>query len=150
MQYEDLGTADKMASMRTSLAFQRTRMAADRTLMAIIRTALSMIGFGFTIYSFFRAYTGRELPMGFSIPQGAPARFGLMLVLLGVVLLTFGIINHYQYMRQLRHQRGDFIARGFMPGTSIFPPSLALITAFLLILLGLLAVLGMIFRSGPL
>ncbi len=149
MSYEDLGNADKMASMRTSLSFQRTRMAADRTLMAVIRTALSMIGFGFTIYNFFRAYTGRELPLGFSIPQGAPARFGLTLVLLGVVLLALGIVNHYQYMRQLRSQRVEFIDRGLMPGTSIFPPSLALITAFLLILIGLLAVLGMIFRSGP-
>jgi len=149
MQYEDLGNADKMASMRTSLAFQRTRMAADRTLMAVIRTALSMIGFGFTIYNFFQAYTGRALPNGFSIPEQAPARFGLSLVVLGVLLLILGIVNHYQYMRQLRSQRADFIVLGFMPGTSIFPPSLALITAFLLVLVGMLAVLSMIFRNGP-
>jgi hypothetical protein len=49
----------ELSSRRTGLSFQRTRMSADRTLMSVIRTSLALIGFGFTIFQFFR-YRGRR------------------------------------------------------------------------------------------
>src|SRR5262249_40058156 len=71
------------SSRRPSLAFQRTRMSADRTLMSIIRTSLALIGFGFTIFQFFRYL--RESVGAEQIIRGyAPRNFGLALVLLGV------------------------------------------------------------------
>nr|WP_310522392.1 DUF202 domain-containing protein [Polymorphobacter sp.] len=149
MTYEELGNGDQMASMRTGLAFQRTRMAADRTLMAIMRTSLSMIGFGFTIYTFFTNYLKRDGALGL-MPAQAPSRFGLSLICLGVLLLALGIANHYRYMKVLRAELQDFIARGLMPDTDKFPVSLTLVTAFLLILVGVVAALSIIFRSGSL
>jgi putative membrane protein len=148
MAYEDLGDNDKMSSMRTSLSFQRTRMAADRTLMATMRTSLSLIGFGFTIFSFFQAVVHDEQTAGF-FPPRAPARFGLALVFLGVLVLGVGIFSHFGYMKQLRGQRAEFIERGLMPGTSRFPVHLTLVNAFLLVLVGVAAIVSIMLRVGP-
>lgn len=149
MAYDDLGANEKMASLRTSLAIQRTRMAAERTLMATMRTSLSLIGFGFTIFTFFQGIT-RNADLGTGIiPPRAPARFGLALVFIGVLVLLVGAAYHYQYMVQLRRQRRDFIERGYLPGTSSFPLSLSLVASFLLLLVGLAAILSIMLRIGP-
>lgn len=148
MKYDDLGNGDKMAAMRTALAFQRTRLAADRTLMAIMRTSLSMIGFGFTLYTFVTNFIKRDGAAGL-LPQQAPTRFALTMIFLGVLLLILGIANHYRYMMAMRGQRDVFIADGLLPPREDFPVSLTLITAFLLVLIGLAAGLSIIFRSGP-
>jgi putative membrane protein len=147
MNFDELGNGDKMAGMRTALAFQRNRIAADRTLMAVIRTSLSMIGFGFTIYTFTTNIIQRSGALGLLRPE-APTRFGLTLIFLGVLILSLGIVNHYQYMQSLRHQRQDFIDQGLMPQKEMFPVSLALITAFLLALLGLYTAVSIILRAG--
>lgn len=146
MSFEDLSPGDKMASMRTSLAFQRTRMAAERTMMAILRTSLSMIGFGFTIYTFFNNFIRRDDARGLLAAQ-APARFGMALIALGILLMVLGIANHYRYMQTLRGLRADFKARGFLQGGDGFPVSLTLIVSFLMILLGLWALLSIGVRA---
>ena len=146
MNFEDLGTGDKMASMRTSMAFQRTRMAAERTMMAILRTSLSMIGFGFTIYTFFTNFLNRDDARGLLAAQ-APSRFGMALIALGILLMGLGIANHYRYMQTLRGMRDDFKARGFLQGGDGFPVSLTLIVSFLMVLLGLWALLSMAVRA---
>lgn len=148
MKFDELGNGDKLAGMRTALAFQRNRLAADRTLMAIIRTSLSMIGFGFTLYTFTTNFIGREGAGGL-LRQQAPTRFALTLIFLGVLVLALGIANHYQYMQSVRHQRDDFVAEGLLPPKEMFPVSLALISAFLLALVGLFTALSIILRSGP-
>lgn len=149
MKYDDLGTTEKMASMRTSLAVQRTRMAAERTLMATMRTSLSLIGFGFTIFSFFQGVASSGPAGSGVIPPRAPARFGLALVFIGVLVLLLGTLYHYQYMVQLRRQRAEFIECGYLPGKSAFPFSLSLVTSFLLLLVGLAAILSIMLRIGP-
>ncbi len=149
MSYDDLGANEKMASLRTSLAVQRTRMAAERTLMATMRTSLSLIGFGFTIFTFFQGIA-KENPLGSGIiPPRAPARFGLALVFIGVLVLLLGTLYHVRYMLQLRRQRAEFIAHGYLPGTSAFPLSMSLVTSFLLLLVGLAAILSIMLRVGP-
>jgi putative membrane protein len=148
MNYDDLGANEKMASLRTSLAVQRTRMAAERTLMATMRTSLSLIGFGFTIFTFFQGISTGPVGVGI-IPPRAPARFGLALVFIGVLVLLVGTLFHYQYMVQLRRQRKEFIERGFLPGKSAFPVSMSLVTSFLLLLVGLAAILSIMLRVGP-
>lgn len=148
MNFDDLGYGDKMAGLRTALAFQRSRLAADRTLMAIMRTSLSMIGFGFTLYTFVTNFIKREDAHGV-LRQEAPTRFALTMIFLGVLLLVLGIANHYRYMMAMRSQRDSFIAEGLLPPREDFPVSLTLVTAFLLVLIGLAAGLSIIFRTGP-
>lgn len=148
MIYDQLGNADKMAGMRTALAFQRNRLAADRTLMAIMRTSLSMIGFGFTLYTFTTNFIRRDGAAGI-LAQQAPTRFAMTMIVLGTLLLVLGIANHYRYMIMVRRQRDALVAQGLMPLNEHFPLSLTLVTAFLLVLIGLAAGLSIIFRAGP-
>jgi putative membrane protein len=44
-------------------------MSADRTLMSVVRTSLSLIGFGFTIFQFFR-YLRQSVEAAQKIPVG--------------------------------------------------------------------------------
>src|SRR5262245_41838722 len=91
----------RLPSRRTALAFQRTRMSADRTLMAVIRTSLSLIGFGFTIYQFFR-YLRETAGAPQLLKSEAPRKFSMALVMLGVVMLSLGIWRHVAFMLELR------------------------------------------------
>jgi putative membrane protein len=145
----DLGPKSaELASRRTALAFQRTRMSADRTLMAVIRTSLSLIGFGFTIYQFFR-YLRESAGEAHLFQSGAPRNFGMALVILGVVMLSLGIWKHVAFMLELRAERKTFANQGLIPGDDKFPISITLITATLLLMLGLIAIVGMVMRAGP-
>lgn len=135
----------ELSSRRTGMSFQRTRMSADRTLMAVIRTSLSLIGFGFTIFQVFqKLYEAKVLQRA-----QAPHNFGLALVLLGIAMLVLGIVYHGKFMLELRRQRQQMRADGLVHGESLFPVSLTLIVALLLLLVGLLAIVSMVFNVGP-
>lgn len=136
----------ELAARRTGMSFQRTRMSSDRTLMSIMRTALSLIGFGFTIFQFFRKLQQSDVVRN----DHAPRNFGLALVSLGIAMLVLGIIHHLLFMRELRRTRDDMTSTGLIHGQSQFPVSLTLVTAVLLLALGLLAILSMLFGVGPL
>ena len=135
----------ELAARRTGMAFQRTRLAEDRTLMAVIRTALSLIGFGFTIFQFFQRLREQDV----IARAAAPRHFGLALVVLGVAMLIFGIVYHVQYMIGLRRLRQSMREEGLVHGETVFPVSLTLITAFLLLAVGLAAIISMEFQVGP-
>ena len=130
-----------LSSRRTALAFQRTRMSADRTLMSVIRTALSLIGFGFTIFQFFAKMQEANVLAG----AHAPRNFGIALVALGIGMLVLGIVYHLQFMRALRKTRVEMAAEGLIHGESPFPPSLTLITALILLAIGVVAIVNMLF-----
>jgi len=138
----------RLPSRRTALAFQRTRMSADRTLMSVIRTSLSLIGFGFTIYQFFR-YLRETAGAPHLIRSEAPRNFGMALVALGVVMLSLGIWKHVAFMLELRAERKIFVDQGLIPGDDKFPVSITLITATALLMLGLVAIISMAMRVGP-
>ncbi len=140
-----LDVKTELAARRTGMAFQRTRLAEDRTLMAVIRTSLSLIGFGFTIYQFFQALREKEI-----IAKAAePRRFGIALVGLGVLMLVLGVVYHIRFMFGLRHLRQSMSEEGLIHGETVFPPSLTLIVALLLLAIGLTAVVSMGFQIGP-
>src|SRR5262245_25210422 len=107
-------TSAELSSRRTALSFQRTRMSADRTLMAVIRTSLSLIGFGFTIYQFFR-YLRESAGETQLVRDIAPRNFGVALVLLGVGMLLLGIWKHVAFMFELRAERKTFVVHGLIP-----------------------------------
>ena len=135
----------EMSMRRTGMSFQRTRMSAERTLMSVIRTSLSLIGFGFTIFQFFE----RLKQAGTLTQASAPRNFGVTLVLLGILMLIGGIIYQIQFMLGLRHERDAMTAAGLIHGESQFPVSLTLITAMLLLLIGIAAIISMVFNVGP-
>jgi uncharacterized membrane protein YidH (DUF202 family) len=134
-----------MSMRRTGMSFQRTRMSADRTLMSVIRTSLSLIGFGFTIFQFFQ----KLRDAGTLTHAAAPRNFGITLVALGILMLVGGIVYHSQFMLGLRGERGAMTHARLIHGESGFPVSLTLITAVLLLLTGIFAIISMVFQVGP-
>ena len=141
----DLSTdRTEMSSRRTGMSIQRTRMSSDRTLMSVIRTSLSLIGFGFTVHEVFR----KAAEAG-TISDAASARvFGLSLLVLGILLLAGGIARHVQFALALRRRRGSMIGDHLIHGEMDYPVSMTLVTAILLLLVGLLAVASVVFDVG--
>lgn len=136
----------ELSARRTGMSFQRTRMSADRTLMPVIRTSLSLISFGFTIFQLFQSLRDQTI-----LTSAAPARnFGTALVALGIGMLIIGIIYHLQFMRALRTERHEMAEDGLIHGKSPFPLSFTLVTALLLLALGVAAIVSMTFHVGPL
>jgi uncharacterized membrane protein YidH (DUF202 family) len=135
----------EMSMRRTGMSFQRTRMSAERTLMSVIRTSLSLIGFGFTIFQFFEKL--REA--GTLSHAAAPRNFGIALVALGIAMLGGGIVYHVQFMLGLRELREAMATDGTVHAQSKFPLSLTLVTAVLLLIIGVFAIISMLFRVGP-
>lgn len=132
----------EMSMRRTGMSFQRSRMSADRTLMSVIRTSLSLIGFGFTIYQVFEKM--REA--GVVHHAAAPRNFGVALIGLGILILAGGLAQHIRYSLDLRHTRAAMASEGLIHGTSPFPVSVTFVVALALMLLGVAAIAGIVFR----
>ncbi len=135
----------ELSARRTGMSFQRTRMSADRTLMSVIRTALSLISFGFTIFQVFQ----KLRDAGTLTHAAAPRNFGVTLVLLGILMLIVGIIYHLLFMAGLRQERKTMREAGLVHAESGYPVSFTLITAVILLLIGLVAISSMVFNVGP-
>ena len=136
----------ELSARRTGMSFQRTRMSADRTLMSVIRTSLSLIGFGFTIFQVFQKLHEANVLRS----TGSARHFGEALVVLGIVMLIFGIGYHVLFMLGLRREREMLRSDGLIHAESGFPVSLTLIVALILLLIGLFAIVSMVFQVGPL
>jgi putative membrane protein len=135
----------ELSSRRTGMSFQRTRMSADRTLMSVIRTSLSLISFGFTIFQVFEKLRDQNI-----VTHAAASRnFGVALVALGILMLVVGIVYHIQFMLHLRKEREAMKSSGLVHAESKFPPSFTLITAFVLLIIGIAAIVSMLFNIGP-
>jgi putative membrane protein len=118
----------------TKLAMDRTRLAYERTLMAWVRTGVSLISFGFTIYKFFEEFRkGEPLPRSHEL-FGARA-FGFIMICIGLVVVVLATVQHITTMHKLRAQYVDV------------PYSLAAVVALLVSILGILALIGVIFRQ---
>jgi putative membrane protein len=85
----------------TTLAFERTRIAYERTMMAWIRTATSLITFGFSVYKFFefemKSATAGQMLVG-------PRAFGLGLIVIGLLSMLVGTVEHARDLKCLRRQ----------------------------------------------
>jgi putative membrane protein len=115
----------------TRLAFDRTRVAFDRTIMAWIRTATSLITFGFSIYKFFQIEQGRK-PNDRLI---GPREFALTMVGIGLACLLLGVVDHRRNMKSLMRQYPEM------------PQSATDLVALLVAVLGILALLAVVFRQ---
>jgi putative membrane protein len=141
MSFLDDPSAD-LSARRTGMSFQRTRMSADRTLMSVMRTAIAMIGFGFAVSQFFDRM---ELSGTIAVGSQGLRNFGAALVWLGIALLTMGIVFHTRFMGELRHERRVMKAEGLLHTESGFPVSLTVVTAWVLLVLGLGVALSLVF-----
>ena len=138
----------ELSMRRTGISFQRTRMSADRTLMSVIRTSLSLISFGFTIFQFFRSL--RDAGSASENVAATARNFGIILILIGVGMLVVGLGYHVSFMKALRDERKNLVEYGLLHGELPYPVSLTMIVAFLLLGLGLLSLIGIFLREGPL
>ena len=64
-------------------------------------------------------------------------------------MLVGGIGYQMQFMYGLREQRKAMTAAGLIHGESQFPLSLTLFTAVILLLIGIAAIVSMVFQAGP-
>jgi putative membrane protein len=105
-----------LARNRTSFATYRTQLALDRTTLAWIRTTLTMASFGIGLVAFFRSRE-HESPNAETIRfhEGA-IRFGLGLIVLGIVATLLTSASHWCTLRRLRN--------GGSPGLSQWPLSI--------------------------
>ena len=119
--------------VNTRLAYERTFLAHERTLMAWVRTASSLITFGFSIYKFFQLERdeGKQFAAGQVV---GPRQFSMILIVIGVVSLVMATIQHRRQLKILKLEYEKISA------------STAGIVAGLISLLGLMAILVVIFR----
>ena len=116
----------------TELAYDRTYLAHERTLLAWIRTALSLIGFGFTIAKFFEFLHEKG---GEAAPLLGAKTVGTLMIAMGVIGLAFATLQQTRELLALRAR---------CPG---LPPPVSWMTAVVLTLIGLLALVGAVVRG---
>ena len=80
------------------------------------------------------------------IAHGGKAVYGARL---GILMLVVGIIYHILFMTGLRKERQMMKEAGLVHAESLFPPSLTLFTAIVLLLIGITAGVSMAFHVGP-
>ncbi|MCU0923694.1 MAG: DUF202 domain-containing protein [Burkholderiaceae bacterium] len=116
----------------TVLALERTRVAYERTMMAWVRTGTSLITFGFSVYKFFQleiaARVGADMQIG---TRG----FGLALLVIGLLSLLVGTIEHGRDLRWLGAQYPDM------------PRSFSRLVAAVMSLLGLAALIAVVLNA---
>ncbi|MFZ1120669.1 MAG: DUF202 domain-containing protein [Candidatus Binataceae bacterium] len=116
----------------TRLAFERTRNSYENTMMSWIRTATSLITFGFSIYKFFQIEAPSEKQRNYLI---GPREFAIALVCIGLLSLALATLENRQKIQALGAQYAGK------------QRSLSVLVAALISILGVLALLAMIFRE---
>ena len=115
----------------TKLAYDRTWLAYERTMNAWTRTSVSLITFGFSVYKFLDVANAGSANARRSL---GPHVFGLALVLLGLITLVIAAVEHGQSIRLLSREYGGK------------PRAMSVIFASLVALLGILALVFMLYR----
>jgi len=139
--------SNELSANRTAMSFERTAMSAHRTLHAVMKTSLSLIGFGFTIFKFFTALSSEYI--GGQFPQHAARNFGMALVFLGIAILFVGMAEHYQTMSHLRERKRRLFELGLVHSVMELKVVSSMVLALLLLLIGIAALLNILFRIGP-
>jgi putative membrane protein len=88
-----------LSLISTQLSWMRSDLSNLRTLLAWARTSVSMIGFGFTIYNFYRGFL-EDLSGG----RGADSarNLGLALVAAGTIAMVIALWNYWSINHSLQ------------------------------------------------
>ena len=125
-------------NLTNELAKQRNRDASERTLMAWIRTCLSLISFGFGLDKIIAAID-RATTAGEGQVQRGVQLVAAAFVITGILAMVGATL---QYRRELRRlHQDDYVY--------LDKPHLAAATAVLITLIGLVALLLVVFGAGP-
>lgn len=92
------GPGADLSLTNTQLSWQRSDLANLRTLLAWARTSVSMIGFGFTIYNFYRGFLEDLATAG---RADAARNLGLALGAAGTVAMVVAVWNYRAVNRSL-------------------------------------------------
>jgi putative membrane protein len=125
-------SAEHPMDINTKLAFERTNLAHERTMMAWVRTATALISFGFTIYKFFELEKASLLGAHHQVI--GPHRFAILMIAIGILSLVMATIEHRQHIMSMRKEHIEMRR------------SLAAWVAALISVLGLVAMVAVIFR----
>ena len=138
---------DELAAQRTELSFEQAAMSSDSVLFGAVRTSMALIAFGFVIFEYLEKISDR---FSGALPGNSPRRFGLALILIGIVLLALEIANHFRYTRGRRRRRLELFDQGLIRHSESARPSSAVIVALLLLVVGLLVILRIALSARPL
>ena len=116
----------------TRIAYESMRASYERIMMSWIGTATSLITFGFSLYKFFQLEAPSEKQQNYLI---GPREFALALVSIGLFSLLLATVEHRQAVRALAAQYGTKRR------------SLAGVVGVLISILGICALVAMIFRE---
>jgi putative membrane protein len=100
--------------------------------MAWVRTALALISFGFTIAKFFEYLREQR---GGHAPVVGSRTVGVLMIAAGLVAMAVADVHHRRAMKDLRKQCPEL------------PVSIAGITSAFIVLLGILALVGVVLRQ---
>ena len=125
------GEGGSLSLISTQLSWMRSDLSNLRTLLAWARTAVSMIGFGFTIYNFYRGFL-EDLAGG----RGADSarNLGLALVAAGTIAMLIALWNYWSINQSL----------AALDTTLHIPPGLKRRWIYSYVLAGLLMLIGLI------
>jgi putative membrane protein len=101
---EEPAPSPNLSLISTQLSWQRSDLANLRTLLAWTRTAVAMIGFGFTIYNFYRGFFERLVTEG---RADAARNLGLTLVAAGTFAMAVGVVNYRGIATSLSEMEAD-------------------------------------------
>jgi len=127
---------ENTASDGTTLAKLRTQLALDRTTLAWIRTTLTFATFGFGTVGFFRTLRERSAsPESVRLHENA-IRFGVALLVLGIVSTILAGVSHWLTLRRLRRNEAVVLT----------PWPLSITVAMLLAIVGLVLLYSLFSR----
>jgi putative membrane protein len=92
------GEGSSLSLISTQLSWMRSDLSNLRTLLSWARTSVSMIGFGFTIYNFYRGFL-EDLAEGGR--ADAARNLGLVLVAAGTLGMVIAVFNYWAINRSL-------------------------------------------------
>ena len=98
--------------LRHAAALVRTALSSEQTLMSWVRSSLSLFTFGFSITQFFYFLAqNQEDP---ELASG-PRRLGIALIVVGIVVLVLGLLEHIKRIQHLKEEGLPKDAGSFLP-----------------------------------